>query len=150
MEYIKKVGVSGFIYLGTLILAIVGFAIYMATTGTPYFVSYGVDPLVVTMAILTIIVCLAEIALPVFLPKLDYVALVLKVAICVFLMIGLCEVLLVRLYNIPTLLTFENNPANNALAIQCIVGIVFYLLAIVAAVAGAFFKTTAEEPVAAK
>ncbi len=138
----RKISSGLFLTAISAILAIAGFIAYMVNTGTSYFASLGVSPVVAGCAAAAIVCQVVYLAAglkghPVW-------ADILPVASSALMMVATITFLSVRVAGIASIMTFESNASNQADMTGAIVGIALCLVATVFSMVASFFDITKE------
>jgi len=139
----KKLSVGFFLTAASAVLALVGIIFYMVNTGTAYFASLGVNPVIVGCAVAAIALQVAYLAVSQKQGD-NWVLGFLPVASSALLMLAVANFIITRVNGIAGIMTFENNASNMSDLSSAIVGIVLCLLATIVSIVSAFFDTQKE------
>lgn len=114
MKFIKKVSLTSWFVLATLIFTLVGFISYLVNTKTTYFFTFGVSPAILTFAIIALILEMAYIASDFFKDSKQIIIAkeVVSVIIPILIICALIYLLDARIYYSATILTYEKTTQN--------------------------------------
>lgn len=114
MKFIKKVSLTSWFVLATLIFTLVGFISYLVNTKTTYFFTFGVSPAILTFAIIALILEIAYIASDFFKDSKQIIIAkeVVSVIIPILIICALIYLLDARIYYSATILTYEKTTQN--------------------------------------
>ena len=114
MKFIKKVSLTSWFVLATLIFTLVGFISYLVNTKTTYFFTFGVSPAILVFSIIALILEIAYIASD-FLKDNKQIIIakeVVSVIIPILIICALIYLLDARIYYSATILTYEKTTQN--------------------------------------
>lgn len=143
MDFIKKQAVGFYFAILTLISSCIGLIFYMINTKTAYFVNRGVDNKIVAPLIIAMILLLVFLAGSQVLGSKRILD-ILPVAATAIFMYSFVSFVAVRVSDIATIMTFENNAKNMADLSSAVVGLVFCFIALLFSIIGSFFKVVKE------
>lgn len=147
MKFIKKVSLTSWFVLATLVFTLVGFISYLVNTKTTYFFTFGVSPAILTFAIIALILEIAYIASD-FLKDNKQIIIakeVISVVIPILIICALIYLLDARIYYSATILTYEKTKQNVSDLISALVAIGSLGLAFLMGVVSSFIPRKQKE-----
>lgn len=146
LSFIKKISLFGWIFLGSIVLALVGFIITCVNLTTGYFSGTSIDSVVLWLSILAIVVGVLTF---VFASKNKYVGTIGLIVFITFLSVVIARLVLnyegvaADLYFIPV-----NHPETEDTAwLIGLVGFAFILVSIIGAIVASFGASLVKEEV---
>ncbi len=147
MKFLKKVSLSSWLILVTLIFTIIGFISYLVNTKTTYFYTFGVSPAILAFAVIALILEMAYVASDFFkeikaiLIAKEVVSVIIPIAIiCAFIYL-----LDARIYYSATILTYEKTTQNVSDLISALVAIGSLFVAFVMGIVASFIPRKQKE-----
>ena len=160
MNFFKRLSVGAYLSLVTFVVGLVGLIIYLVNSSTGYYTNY-LEPIVVVLSILALLfACVTVFASLVKTDTLtgkivEVVAQLLKIAIPAFLAICMMKFIMNRVEGFGFILFCDENikatmqTAENMASVNgAITGIVFYLVAFLASLVGAYFSVAKKQEAA--
>lgn len=147
MKFIKKVSLTSWFVLATLVFTLVGFISYLVNTKTTYFFTFGVSPAILTFAIIALILEIAYITSD-FLKDNKQIIIakeVISVVIPILIICALIYLLDARIYYSATILTYEKTTQNVSDLISALVAIGSLGLAFLMGVVSSFIPRKQKE-----
>lgn len=139
MEFIKKQGAGFYLTAISTVLAVVGLVFYLINCNTAYFSNLGIHPGVLGCLVIAILAEIGMIAGNESMGEKQYFD-IMPVIASVSLIVGVVLFISVRVAEMASIMTFENNAQNMADLSSAIFGIGFCLAAYIVSLAASFFS----------